>query len=298
MRRRLRSKTRIFVLALAIVAAMPVVGQAFVNTWVESLVADGAYHILVMGSDSDPAHGVGSSGRGTDGLHGRADAIQLISIAEDRQHVSIVSFPRDSLVSVPGRGQTRINAGLVDGPENMVATVEGLTGVEIDDWILTTFSGLTQFIDEIGGVRVTVEQRLSDPRGSSTNLQEGRQRLTGWSTLGYSRDRHSRSNGDIGRSTGQATVLRELHKQFLSGDATLSDVVNLISIARRHAVTSLSIDRMLALAAIGTDLPPENVTHVQLTGSNGTVGGASIIRLNSSSETTFAQLRDNGIAGG
>lgn len=296
MSRRL-SKSRILILALAIVAALPMVGRAVVDTWVEDLVADGAYHILVMGSDSDPAHGQNSSGRGTDGLHGRADSIQLVSIAADRQHVSIVSFPRDSLVNVPGRGQTRINAGLVNGPDNMVATVEGVTGVAIDDWILTTFSGLTQFIDEIGGVHVTVEQRLFDPSGSSTNLQPGRQRLTGWSTVGYSRDRHSRGNGDIGRSTGQATVLRELHRQYLD-DASLSDVIQLINIARRHAATSLTVDRMLALAALGNDLNPDNVTHVQLTGSNGTVGGASIIRLSASSATTFAQLRDNGIAGG
>lgn len=286
---------RRLVAAVTALLLLPVVASGAVRSWVSD-VPEGPYHILVIGSDADPVHGAGTSTRGNDGLTGRGDALHLVSLSADRTRASIVSFPRDTLASVPGQGTTKINAGLIGGPENMVATVEGLVGVDISDYVLTTFSGLTRMVDALGGLQVTVEQRLNDPSGSSSNLEPGRQRLTGWSTVAYSRDRYSRPNGDVGRSTGQATVLREIHNQYLVG-ASLPRILELIQIVGNHTATSLSMDRVIALAVIGADVPPEQVHHVQITGSIGTTsGGASVIRLGGAAEATFQQLRTDGVA--
>ncbi len=261
---------------------------------VTAALDDDVYHLLVLGSDNDPHHGANGGGRGTNALEGRADAIHLLSVSADRTQVSIVSFPRDSVTSVPGFGTTRINAGLVNGPDNMVAAVEGLTGVDVDDWAVTSFSGFVNAIDEMGRIRIDVEQRLNDS-ASGSNLQPGEQVLTGWSSLAYSRDRKSRPNGDMGRSTGQANVLRAVHAQKIyNGD--LATLMGLIDIAYRNVETSIPAHKMVILASIASQLPPENVTHEQLTGALATTSaGASVVRLNSRAASVFEELQQVGV---
>lgn len=243
---------------------------------------DDAYHLLLLGSDADPFHGIGQSNRGTVATRGRADAIHLVSIAPDRQHISIVSFPRDTRGYVPGFGTTKMNAGLTGGPDTMVQVVETMTGVDIDDWAVTSFSGLVNAIEELGGVTIDVEQRLYDAKGAKSDLYPGEQHLTGWQTLTYARDRYSRGNGDVGRSTAQAKVLRAVHDQHLAG-RDLAALMRLLPTLHRNVVTSISPRRMIALASLAANTGPDSVTHIQLGGVNHGI---------------FAQLREHGYATG
>ena len=185
-------------LVLAQVLVLAGASVAAVARWVAlPLADDGYYALLVMGSDQGPP-------RSGSVLDGRADAIHLVVVDEAREHVSIISFPRDSYVPVRGMGTTKINAMLTRGADNAVGTIEDLTGIHIDDWIVTGFDAVIIGVDEFGGVEVDVEQRLHDS-ASNSDLQPGVQRLSGWKTLAYSRDRHSRPDGDIGRSRARPT---------------------------------------------------------------------------------------------
>lgn len=252
---------------------------------------DGAYHVLLLGSDNDPFHGGAGRGRGTDALRGRADAIHLVSLSADHQRVSILSFPRDTWTTVPGIGRTKINAGLTRGPETMVAAVEGVAGVDISDWMVTSFSGLSNALDITGGLEVDVDQRLRDPRGAGTDLHPGRQRLGGWALLGFARDRKSRSNGDFGRSGAQSEILSELHAQFAvgAGPARLAEVV---SVLVDHAESSISPPQLLVLASIASRIDPANVTRRVLPGRATTLpGGASVVVLQPEAERLFERLR-------
>lgn len=195
-------------LALAQVLVLGAATATAARRWVAApLDADDAYVLLVLGSDEGPP-------RRGQARTGRADGFHLLVVDASRQHVSLLSIPRDAYVTVPGRGRTKINASLVGGPERAVATAEALTGLEVDDWILTGFHGLIAAVDELGGLEIDVEQRLYDPVGASTDLQPGRQRLTGWETLAYTRDRASRPGGDLARTEAHARMLQAAHAQL------------------------------------------------------------------------------------
>lgn len=253
-----------------------------------SAILDGdAYHLLVLGSDADPVHGAGSGSRGTNALAGRADAIHIISVSADRKNASIVSFPRDTWT-----GSARINEGLLGGPERMVGVVESIVGIDIDDWAVSSFTGVTNAIDAMGGVVIDVEQRLSNS-AASTNLEPGEQRLTGWSTLGYSRDRKSRSDGDFGRSTGQANVLRAVHDQFIAGKGPVA-LAEGLSVLQSNVATSIPAHKLIVLASIASQLDPANVAHVQIRGQLGFAGEASVVRLGGESSGFFSQLQTQG----
>ena len=247
---------------------------------------DGMYVLLLLGSDQGPP-------RSGSVLQGRADGFHVLVVPADRSQATILSFPRDTYVPVPGVGRTKINAALTRGPGTVVATVEAVTGLAVDDWVVTGFGGLANAIDELGGLTVDVEQRLRDPF-SGSNFQKGVQRLDGGQVLAYSRDRKSRPNGDFGRSMGQANVLRSLHRQLVGDGLSPTRVIGLAATFRRYTVSSLSAERLFQLGGLAASMDPDSVTSVLVPGRVGVAGAASVVRLTAEAERLFADLRDDG----
>lgn len=278
---------RIGALVLAQVFLLTFASLAAVERWVSlPLDDDDMYVLLVMGSDQGPP-------RSDSVLQGRADGIHLVVVDAERDHVSILSFPRDSYVPVRGMGTTKINAMLTRGADSAVGTMQDLTGLEVDDWIVTGFDAMIVGIDEFGGVHIDVEQRLNNAK-AETNMQPGYQRLTGWGALGYSRDRGSRPDGDIGRSTGQARLLAGMHKELIRDTNSPVQLMDYAGILRRHTVSSISTDRLVRLGVTALRLDPENVVQVTMPGNVGTAGAASVYRLSDGAFSIFADLREDG----
>lgn len=279
---------RATVVALATLAAVLIasLGVAWAaDRWVAAAIQDDAIVLLVLGSDAGP-------NRPGDPLTGRADAFHLLVVSPDHQHVSIVDVPRDTYVPVPGRGNSKINACLVGGPDRCVEAAEGLFGVDIDHWYLTDFQGLAAAIDILGGLTLEVEQRLSDPF-SGTDLHPGVQQLDGGQVLAYTRDRKSRSGGDFARSAAQSRVLTALHRQLQTEDPPVTRVAQLVEILGRTTVTSADPATSLRLAYLSLRIPEGNVVSRVLDGVPSTAGGASIVRITSEGHATIADLRDD-----
>lgn len=280
---------RLLVLSLAVAQVLVLAAGAVVAA--ERLVAapldaGDEYVLAVLGSDAGPPR----KGRA---VTGRADAIHLVVIPADRSSVSIVSIPRDSWVPVRGYGNTKINAGLTKGPDSMVGTLEDLTGLDVDDWIVTGFRGFEDMIDGVGGVPVDVERRLHDTRGAHSDLQAGEQVLDGTQALAYSRDRKSRPDGDFGRNRGQAKVLQGLHEALVARSPSTLELAELTATLRRTTASSIPPARLVRLAALATSIPPERVALEQADGYATMIGKASAVRLTDRAMATFADLRDD-----
>src|SRR5581483_1095490 len=116
---------------------------------------------------------------------------------------TIVGFPRDSWVAIPGHGTGKINSSLaLGGPQLMAQTVRQLTGLPVDYYVLTGFDGFQKIVDELGGVDVNVGQKMND-HFSGAYFQPGWYDMNGGQALAYSRDRHDFANGDFTRSMDQ-----------------------------------------------------------------------------------------------
>lgn len=57
----------------------------------------------------------------------------------------MLAVPRDTLVDIPGVGEDKINAA--GGPELTVETLENLTGVSINDYVVVHFGGVEEIVD-------------------------------------------------------------------------------------------------------------------------------------------------------
>jgi LCP family protein required for cell wall assembly len=138
-----------------------------------------------------------------------ADSIHLIGINPRRGGASILGFPRDSYVPIPGVGTQKINNALfAGGPELVVQTIEELVGVDINSYFLTSFAGLRHMVNSVGGVEVEIPYAMSDP-SSGAVFEAGPQELDGKQALAFARNRKSTPNGDFSRSENQGLVMLE-----------------------------------------------------------------------------------------
>ena len=244
--------------------------------------------LLTIGSDS----GAPKFGRGGSVETGRADALQLVVLDTVRQRGAVVSFPRDSYVPIPGHGTNKINAAMAfGGPRLLVATFERLTGLTIDYYALTSFDGLTDIVNKVGGVQVNVDMNLRD-HFAGAFLDKGRQMLDGSQALAYARARKTLPGGDFDRSRHQGQLLLGglgTFQRQVAKDPTR--VMTWLAVMRDEVKTDLPFPELLRLALLATRVPPSSIKNLPVPGAAGMAGGASVVHLRPSAYSLFARIR-------
>lgn len=178
---------------------------------------------LLVGSDSREgldAERQAELGTG-DAAGRRTDTVMLVHIPEGDGKPTMVSLPRDSYVTIPGRGKDKLNAAFAyGGPQLLTQTVEAATGVRIDHYAEVGLGGFADMTDAIGGVDLCVKERMQDPK-ANLDLQPGCQTLTGPQALGYVRTRAS-ARGDLDRVERQREFLAALTEKASSPEVYLN----------------------------------------------------------------------------
>lgn len=139
----------------------------------------------------------------------RTDTILLIHVPSGGGATTMVSLPRDSYVSIPGYGQDKLNASFsFGGPQLLVQTVEGATGIHIDHYAEIGFGGFASIVDAVGGVDVCVPYDIDDPL-AGLQLSAGCQELDGAQALGFVRTRAT-ALADLDRMNNQRLFMSAL----------------------------------------------------------------------------------------
>ncbi len=210
-------------------------------------------NILVLGSDSRSGDGNDIDGLGDIGQ--RADTTILLHVSANRRNAYGVSLPRDAIIDrpdcttksgdvVPGGSAVMFNtAYAVGGAQCAVQTVEALTGVFIDHFLVLDFNGFKAMVDAVHGVDVCLPTEVDDTE-HDIYLPAGNQTLTGQDALNYVRERYQLSvTGDIGRMKRQQSFIASMIKKVMSA-GTLSQPVRVYSFL--NAVTSsIQVDSKL-----------------------------------------------------
>ena len=179
---------------------------------------------LMVGSDSranlSPAerkalHTGNASGQ-------RTDTIMLLHTGDGPN--LLMSIPRDSLVDIPGHGNTKINAayayGYADGGEDggaqlLTKTVEQNTGIKIDDYVEIGLGGVVDIVDAVGGVQICPTTDMKDPL-AGLDVKKGCQQADGPTALAYARSRHTSNLGDLDRAKHQREVVSAVGHEVMS----------------------------------------------------------------------------------
>ena len=138
-------------------------------------------------------------------VSGRTDIIIILHLNLDTCKGTAVTIPRDTWVNIPGHGENKINgANAVGGTELTIEVIEELSGLEIDNYIITDFDGFIPLIDFLGGVTIEVGEDLNDDF-SGCYLSKGVHHLDGKNALALARNRHRSGDG----STQSGAFARE-----------------------------------------------------------------------------------------
>jgi LCP family protein required for cell wall assembly len=210
---------------------------------------DGAIDILLVGMDSrTDAHGNPLSAqelaslRAGDETATNTDTIILVRIPDNGKSATAISIPRDTYVSAPGMGKTKINGvygqtkeekrvslvesgvapdeaereGTEAGREALIKTVADLTGVTVDHYAEIGLLGFSLITDALGGVNVCLKAPVYEPL-SGADFPAGWQKLNGPQALSFVRQRHELPRGDLDRVVRQQVVMASLAHQVISG---------------------------------------------------------------------------------
>lgn len=247
---------------------------------------DGKVFVLVMGSDAREGN--------PDNVN--ADALHIAGINTKTMKGGILNFPRDSWVTIPGYGEGRINEALhAGGPELVAKTLEGVTGIRIDYWVLVGFEDFVSIIDAIGGVKMTIPEDVYDPIGSGAKIPAGTQNLGAEEALSYVRTRKAFSDGDISRTTNQGkfliAMLAKLRRQV---EYSPTRLFQWTAAARRYARFDLSAAEMFRLGVLTSQVEPKDVGNVTVPVSYGMVGAASVVFISPEAKEIYERFNENG----
>jgi LCP family protein required for cell wall assembly len=251
------------------------IGQALGNDRPDTVKVEGPknpLNILVMGSDNRDGTHIGGD---TPGL---SDTTILLHLSADRKRAYGVSIPRDAMVerpdckskdgkkTVPG-GLTQFNAAYaIGGPLCTIHTVEKITDIRIDHFVVINFAGFKDMVNAVNGVQVCVPSEVNDDVGH-IHLPAGTYKVNGNQALDYVRVRHGigAETGDIGRMKRQQAFISAMIKKVVS-KGTLANPVRLyrfLDAATQSLTTDTGFAHLKELASLGSSLKNIGLDNIQ-----------------------------------
>ncbi len=253
------------------------VDQALGSDRPTEIVKDNVPHkpmnILLLGSDTRQGQ-TGHIGGDTPGL---SDTTILMHISADRKLAYGVSLPRDAMVERPEcqrkdgngvdpGGLSMFNAAYaVGGPACTIKTVEKLTQIRINHFVVVDFNGFRSMVDALGGVPVCVPEPVHDTTGH-IDLPAGSYEVKGDQALNYVRVRHVISNnGDIGRMKRQQAFLASMANKAISAGTLINPVrlYKFLDAATKSLTTDPALASLKDLASLAKSMQGVGLDHIQ-----------------------------------
>lgn len=186
-----------------------------------------AGNYLLIGSDArDFVESAGQQqafGTSADSGPPKSDTLMVVHIDPDAKTSLLVSFPRDLLVDIPGRGRGQINAAFNDGPQKVIDTLKANFDIDINHYVEVNFIAFTGIVDAIGKIPVFFPAPARDDYSGLDIPTAGCVALDGTQALEYVRARHlqyydaqtgewqdASPRADLDRITRQQNFIRRL----------------------------------------------------------------------------------------
>jgi LCP family protein required for cell wall assembly len=186
--------------------------------------------VLILGLDNRPTTGPGSKEGGLTASQlsekdANTDTIMLWRIGGGVSRR--LSIPRDTLVNIPGLGDSKINAAWsAGGPALTLKVIKQFTGIRaINHLIVIDLANFPKFINDIGGVNVKTGKICSAISGGTADggftldLKPGTHHLDGLQALLLARTRENSCNAaydDLNREAAQQQIVNSIKSQLLT----------------------------------------------------------------------------------
>ena len=252
-----------------------------------------AENILLLGSDTR-AGAANTAAGGTDESTSdgvaNSDSQMIAHISADRQHVTVLSIPRDTMIDAPtckmwnaatgelsdstypvsSGDRWHINSAYsVGGPQCSVRAIQDLTGLRIDRVIGIDFAGFQNMVSALGGITVNACGPIVDTVLGTVVADGGVQTIGGDQALNLVRAREvaGDKDSDLARIRRQQIVLASILQQVTSAGTLLNPAkldAFLQAFVENTFTDNVTIDDLVALAQSFGTLDPSRVTFFTL----------------------------------
>ena len=241
---------------LATPASTPSSSPPLVNDGMISLGLErpaGQVNILLLGSDWRPGQGY------------RTDVIMILSLIPDQNRVTLLSFPRDLYLTIPGIGNERINAAQAYGGFALTTqTIKSNFDASVDYYMMTNFAGFENIIDTLGGINVYASYELYDrcdlPQAYNKMcyIPAGWNTMNGETALWYVRSRYSSSDFDRTRRAQEVAIAITQKMMSLNAANRAGELYDLF---RNSVETDIPLDLVVRLlpAAVSAAENPSSI---------------------------------------
>ncbi|MDO8668562.1 MAG: LCP family protein [bacterium] len=224
------------------------------------------------------------------------DTIILASLKPSEKKLSLLSIPRDLAVPIENLGWQKVNsvnayaemkiAG--SGGLAVSQTVSDIFQTPIDYYLTVDFSGFEKIIDDLGGIKINVENTFDDykypilgnesapweKRWEHLRIAKGEQTMNGKLALKYVRSRHASGieGSDFARSRRQQKVLEAVKAKVMTLNLLFkpNTIAKMISDINANHSTNLKIWEIIKLWSLVKDIKSENIASRGLdNGPNG-----------------------------
>jgi LCP family protein required for cell wall assembly len=226
---------------------------------------------------------------------GRSDSTMVLTANPEKQRMQIVSIPRDTQVTIPGRGVHKINAAYAyGGPALAMQTIENFTGIKLDYYVRINMEALSALVDAVGGVTVynTIDWTDEGYYKKGFHYTKGNLTLNGPEALGFVRMRHEDPNGDFGRNQRQREVMTAIVNKAAKIQS-IGSYTKILAALGDNVKTNMTFDDMKNIATNYRDVR-SNIQEYEVQGTGSTQGGVYFFHVNDQEKQKVSNmLKDN-----
>jgi LCP family protein required for cell wall assembly len=209
----------------------------------------------------------------------QSDVLIYVSISDDRQHVTLLSLPRDLLVFDDAGDPTKLTDTFAGGPDPLLRALRRNLGLPVNHFAMLSLGGFIDIVRALGTVEICLERPLVDVK-SGANFSAGCHDMSAREALSFVRSRVG-PRADYERIDRQQQFLRSVLLQLISRDV-LSDpalLYRLVENVAGNLVTddNLGINDMRVLSAETVEIVRDGLPMMTLPSYPRTVAGRSYV---------------------
>lgn len=234
-----------------------------------------------------------------------ADTIMVCSYNPKSQKASILSIPRDTYVGKnkeKASASYKINSVYRNGEniDGMVKSVEEITGLQLNYYLIVDTDALRQLVDAIGGVEfdVPIDMKYDDTtQDLHIDLKAGMQKLNGQQAEWLVRFRHNNDgstysndygDNDIGRMRTQREFIMATMKQTLKPE-NIFHLTQIANIMFENIKTNMSFNNVKDYLPYAVSFSTENLQTGMLPGTPEKSNGVWIYTVDKKASKTLIE---------
>lgn len=202
-------------------------------------VSEEPFNILITGLDVE----------GDISQSSRSDVNMIVTVNPKTRKILLTSIPRDFYIEYPdveGEYDKLTHSGIY-GADETVASVEKLTGLEMNYYVKVNYSTVKSMVNSIGGIDVNSDFDFETHGQAYYKFVKGYNHMNGEEALAFARERKSFEDGDFQRNRNQQKVMKSMIKKVTSPKVLLLKYPDILNSVKSYMEVNMNSSDIKAL---------------------------------------------------